>query len=76
MGRSIPSITYRIDAKLKEWERFGSLLPPADRRAFQKLISVVRDRRTAIDAADEDIGIAILLAVVSHLESRLDADGT
>ncbi|MFN7990861.1 MAG: hypothetical protein U0R44_01750 [Candidatus Micrarchaeia archaeon] len=69
MGRNIPSITYRIDEKLREWERFGDLLPPADRRAFRKLITVVRDRRTAIDAADECIEIAMLLAIAIHLKA-------
>jgi hypothetical protein len=72
MGRNIPSISYRIDAKIREWERFASLLPPQDRLAFQKLIPMIKDRRTAIDAADEDISLAILLAITTHLKGELD----
>jgi hypothetical protein len=71
MGRNIPSITYRIDSKIQEWERFVNLLPQSDRAAFQKLIPIIKDRRTAIDAADEDISFAMLLAITTHLKSEL-----
>ena len=73
MGRNIPSITYRIEERLKEWERFADLLPKEDREAFKKLIPVVKDRRTAIDAADEDISLAMLLAMITHLKAEADA---
>lgn len=73
MGRNIPSITYRIESRLQEWERFVDLLPQQDRLAFRKLIPIIKDRRTAIEAADEDIGMAMLLAISAHLKSELDA---
>ncbi len=74
MGRSIPSITHRISSKQAEWERFARLLGEADRRAFEELSAAARDRRSAIDALDEpDIGIALLLAIVTHLQVELDA---
>ena len=73
MGRNIPSITFRIESKIKEWERFAALLPLHERDAFRKLIAVVKDRRTAIDAADEDISIAMLLAIAIHLKGETDA---
>lgn len=74
MGRTIPSISARLDAKIAQWERFSRLLNRKEREAFSELVSVMRDRRTAIDAADEaDIGIAILLALIVHLEAGRNA---
>ena len=78
MGRNIPSITYRIESKLKEWERFISLLPAQDRLAFQKLIPQIKNRRTAIDASDEELSLAMLLAIAAHLKAEilsLDSNG-
>ena len=72
MGRTIPSITYRVDERFREWERFCDLLPPRDRASFRKLVSVIRDRRTALDAADEDLDVIILLAMAVHLQSEID----
>lgn len=73
MGRNIPSITYRIESKLKEWERFVDLLPASDRAAFQKMVPLIKDRRTAIDAADEDLPLAMLLAMTAHLKSEISS---
>jgi hypothetical protein len=72
MGRTIPSITYRIDERFRRWERFCCLLPMRDRASFRKLLSIARDRRTAIDAADEDLDVAVLLAIAVHLQSEID----
>ncbi len=74
MGRNIPSISFRVDSRLHEWERFASLLPSRDRSAFMSLVSIVRDRRTALDAADEDLDYAMLLALVIYLKGELDAE--
>ncbi len=74
MGRNIPSISYRVDSRLSEWSRFAGLLPPRDRAAFMKLVPLIRDRRTALDAADEDLDYAILLALVIYLKGELDAE--
>ncbi len=74
MGRNIPSISFRVEARLKDWERFAGLLPARDRAAFMKLIPVIRDRRTALDAADEDLDYAILLALAIYLKGELDAE--
>jgi hypothetical protein len=65
MGRTIPSVSQRIDAKIAQWERFAKHLPRNEQEAFRKLVVAVRDRRGAIDAADEaDIGVAMLLAML------------
>lgn len=72
MGRSIPSITCRVDARLAEWERFAEMLGAREQRSFRKLASLVRDMRTAIDAADDDIGTAMLLAIVVGMKSEMD----
>lgn len=70
MGRSIPSATARMDGKLAQWERFSRMLPPQERQAFLELVSHMRNRRSAIDAADEaDIGVAMLLAAIVRLRS-------
>jgi len=71
MGRSIPSVSHRIEQKLAQWGKFGRLLSREEQEAFGRLENVIRDRRTAIDEADEaDIGVAMLLAAATHLESR------
>jgi len=73
MGRTIPSISARLDGKIAQWTRFSKLLPKKEREAFGRLVSIIRDRRTAIDAADEaDIGIAILLAMMTAMKGELD----
>jgi hypothetical protein len=74
MGRNIPSMTFRLEARLREWERFAGLLPRRDRAAFMSLAPVLKDRRTALEAADEDIDIAILLAIAIYLKGELDAE--
>ena len=71
MGRSIPSISHRLDARIRQWEKFGKQLHGKERQAFTDLLSVIRNHRTAIDAADEaDLGVAILLAMVTHLKGE------
>ena len=65
MGRSIPSISHRLDSKIRQWQRFSKLLNQREQKAFAKLISSIKNRREAIDAADEaDLGVAILLAML------------
>lgn len=72
MGRTIPSATRRIDAKINQWEKFSRLLSGREREAFNRLVAVVRNNRTAIIEADEaDIGVAILLSMAVHLEDEL-----
>jgi hypothetical protein len=73
VGRTIPSISHRLESKLRQWERFSKQLHGRDRKAYSELVSVIRNHRTAIDAADEaDLGVAILLAVATHLKGELD----
>lgn len=75
MGRTIPSVSRRLDAKIAQWERFGRQLHGKEREAFGDLISVIKDHRSAIDAADEaDIGVAILLALAVHLKGETYED--
>lgn len=73
MGRTIPSISHRLDAKLRQWEGFSRQLHGKDKEAYSELVAVIRNRRSAIDAADEaDLGVAILLAVATYLKGELD----
>ena len=73
MGRSIPSGTSRVNSKLADWERFSRLLPRKEAEAFRRLAAHMRNRRNAIEAADEaDIGVSMLLAVVTMLEMKYD----
>ena len=73
MGRSIPSISHRLDSKIVQWQRFVKLLNAKEREAFLNLISSVKNKREAIAAADEaDLGVAILLAVVVKMKCDLD----
>lgn len=71
MGRSIPSISHRIDAKVTQWKRLAGVLRGKDKQAFDEFLELVRSRRTEIDAADEaDVSSAILLLVCLHLLGR------
>jgi len=73
VGRTIPSISHRLDERLRQWERFGRQLHGREREAFRDLLAAVRDRRSAIDAADEaDLGVAILLAAITYMKGRMD----
>lgn len=73
MGRTIPSITHRLDSKIRQWQRFAKLLNAKEREEFKELVSAIKNKRSAIDAADEaDLGIAILLAMVVHMKGELD----
>jgi len=76
MGRTIPSITHRIESKLRQWEKFGRLLSVREQEAFQRLASIFKNRRTAIAEADEsDLGIAMLLSAAVYHESEKDMNG-
>jgi hypothetical protein len=71
VGRSIASVSCRLDRKISQWEKFGRHLRGREREAFDELVNVMRNHRSAIDAADEaDIGVAILLAVAVHLKGE------
>jgi len=71
MGRTIPSISHRLDSKIRQWQRFAKLLNQRERKAFANVVSMIRNRREAIDAADEaDIGVAILLAIVVAIKGE------
>lgn len=72
MGRNIPSMTHRLEAKIHELERFSKSLAPNEQEAFNKLMKIVKDRRSALDAADEDLEFAILLTIVTYLESVIN----
>jgi hypothetical protein len=73
MGRSVHSISHRLESKISQWERFCRSLGPDEQRAFSALMAAAKDRRTAIDAADEaDLGVAVLLAIVVRLQGELD----
>jgi len=73
MGRSIPSISQRLEARLAAWERFSKMLCREEQAAYLSMIPLIRGRRTAIDAADEaDIGVAMLLALITNLKGELD----
>jgi hypothetical protein len=72
MGRSVPSVSRRMDHRLMQWEKFGRLLSREERHAYRRLVTVMRNRRTAIGEADEaDIGIAMLLAVAAYMEREI-----
>ncbi len=76
MGRSIPSISHRVDAKMAQWKRLAGVLRGKDKQAFDDLLELVRSRRTEIDAADEaDISSAILLLVCLNLMGRMTHEG-
>lgn len=59
--------------KIQQWEKFGKLLSVKDKQSFLEMVSTIRNMRTEIEAADEaDIGVAILLAVITDMNRRLD----
>lgn len=72
VGRSIASVSRRLEMKIAQWERFGRHLRGREREAFDELVVVMRDHRSAIDAADEaDLGVAVLLALAVHLKGGM-----
>lgn len=72
MGRTIPSVSGRLEERMARWERFARHLRERERESFRRLAAAVKGYRGAIDAADEaDLGIAILLAIAIHIESEL-----
>lgn len=74
MGRTIPSISQRLEQRLAAWERFSKLLSMEGQAAYSSMIPIIRGKRSAIDAADEaDIGVAMLLALVTDLRGEIDA---
>jgi hypothetical protein len=76
MGRTIPSVSFRLEERLSRWKNFSAHLDRREKEAFLRLLAVVRERRTAIDAADEeDIALAMLLAMLVYLEGKDDSDG-
>lgn len=61
-----------MDNKLLQWNKFSRLLNRDEQDAYKRLVSVMKNRRTAIDEADEpDIAVAMLLAAATHLENGL-----
>ncbi len=71
MGRNIASVSCRLDRKIAQWEKFGRHMRGREKMAFDELVNVMRNHRSAIDAADEaDIGVAILLAIAVHLKGE------
>jgi len=73
MGRTIPSITFRIEEKMRRWSRFAKLLNEEERKAFLELTAIVKNRRSAIDALDEaDINMAILVAAVTEMKGEIN----
>ena len=77
MGRTIPSVSGRVEERLARWEKFARHLRSDERESFIRLAGVVKDLRGAIDAADEsDLGIAMLLAIAVHLEGLHGRDGS
>ena len=76
MGRTIPSVSFRLDERLSRWKEFSAHLDRREKEAFLRLVARVRERRTAVDAADEDeIALAMLLAMIVYLEGKDDTDG-
>lgn len=76
MGRTIPSVSARVDGRIARWERFARHLRSGEREAFLRLMAAVRDLRGAIDAADEsDLGVAMLLAMAVHMEAKGERTG-
>ena len=72
MGRTIPSVSGRVEDRIAQWERFARHLRGQERESFARLVAAVKNLRGAIDAADEaDLGVAMLLAMAVHLEGRL-----
>ncbi|MEW6722059.1 MAG: hypothetical protein AB1324_02265 [Candidatus Micrarchaeota archaeon] len=73
LGRNIPSVSFRIQEKFAHLERFSKMLPLNEQRAFAKLMAIVRERRGAIDTADEDLDFIILLTIAAYLGGEIDA---
>ncbi len=68
MGRTIPSTTARLDAKLQEWKEFERALPSEGKSAYQSLMSTVRNYRAAIAEANEpDLAVPVLLSLIVQL---------
>ena len=72
MGRTIPSVSGRIEGRIAQWERFARHLRGEEKESFMRLVAAVKDLRGAIDSAEEaDLGVAMLLAMAVHLEGKI-----
>ena len=68
MGRSVPSVSRRVEFRFSQWDKFRSLLNPREQEAFEKLIALSKNRRSAIQEADEpDVAISILLSAIVYM---------
>lgn len=77
MGRTIASVSRRIEERMARWENFARHLRGDEREAFARLARAVKDMRGAIDAADEpDLAVAMLLAIAVHLEAENERAGS
>lgn len=73
MGRTIPSVTYRMDSKFDKWRKFEEMLSPGKRQDLKDLQSKVKNYRSAILEADEaDTTVPILLSMIVELKSELE----
>ncbi len=73
MGRSIPSISNRLDAKINELQHFAKTLRGKDREAFEEIIKSIRDHRTEIDAMNEpDLTGAINFMALVNLKREIN----
>ncbi len=76
MGRTIPSVSFRLEERLSRWKDLSAHLDRREKEALLRLVAHVRERRGALDAADEDdLAIAMLLLMVVRLEGHDDTDG-
>ena len=73
MGRSIPSVTARLDSKLQEWSEFERQLNTESRQAYRELASKAKNFRASICESNEpDISIAMLLAMAVALKREIN----
>jgi hypothetical protein len=65
MGRTIPSISARLERKFVDWKGFEECLPNEDRKIYRELAETVKNFRAAISESGEyDLAVPILLAML------------
>ena len=72
MGRTIPSITFRIEEKMRDWENLYNLLDLEEKKCFKELLAYSRKLRSGIMECDNDLSSLLLLSMLIQVKKELN----
>jgi len=71
MGRTIPSITFRIDQEIAHLKKFFDTLDVEEKEAFQELVAYAKKMRTAAMEVNGELFHLMLLSMLIGLKKEL-----